>query len=387
MKILFLHNRYLISGGEDVSTQSEIDLLIDHGHHVDSIIVTNDDILKANKINVAINTIWSLKFYQNILSAIENNNYDIIHVQNFFPQLSPSIFYAAKRKNVKVVMSVRNYRLICPNALLYTNGKVCEKCIGKTIPYPAIINKCYKDSYLASSVVATTLGIHNTLGTWANKIDGYIAISSFVKQQLVRGGLPEEKIFVKHNFVSDYSVLESETHEGYLYVGRLSKEKGIDLLVTAFLREELKGLKLYIVGDGPLISQVKDAQKINPLIIYLGRLEIDATYNKMARSKALIFPSQWHEPFGRTIVESFSASTPVIASAVGGVTELIKEEYNGFLFNPLKVDELIESILRVENHLGYDILRLHARSTYLNYFTGSTNYHDLLKIYQTVLSS
>src|SRR5579872_6287445 len=124
MKVLMLHNRYKIMGGEDVSTDAECSLLKSNGIDVDTVFITNDIINNKNKLNVAFNTVWSNKYYHEILKKIQHGNYDIFHVQNFFPLFSPSIFYAAKKAGTKIVMSVRNYRLICPNGLMYIKDAI-----------------------------------------------------------------------------------------------------------------------------------------------------------------------------------------------------------------------------------------------------------------------
>jgi glycosyltransferase involved in cell wall biosynthesis len=389
MKILFLHNQYIISGGEDVSTQSEIDLLKEHGHDVDVVYATNDDLKKSSSIKIAIDTIWSVGFYNKVKNLISKNNYDLIHVQNFLPIISPSVFYAAKKMGVKVVMSVRNYRLICPNALMYVNGHICDDCVGKTVPYPSISKKCYRESLPATAVVSSMLTLHNVLNTWNSKIDGYIAISDFVKGQLARGGINPDKIYVKYNFVKNPPafVAKPAGEKQFLYLGRLSTEKGIDFLLEAFKSEELKNTVLNIIGDGPKADAVLQAAQINSNIRYLGKLPINKAYEILAQSWALIFPSQWHEPFGRTVVEAFSAGTPVIGASVGGVTELIKDNYNGFLYNSLDVKDLINQTIRMINCMNYEQIRLNARKSFEESFTAANNYEQMLNIYNKVLNT
>jgi len=386
MRILFLHNKYLISGGEDVSTQSEIDILKANGHFVDSVFVSNEKISDKNIVSVAVNTIWSKYYYYKTLKLIDENNYDIIHVQNFFPQISPSIFYAAKKRGIKIVMSVRNYRLICPNALLFVDNKICDRCVGKTAPYPSIIKKCYKENYLATSVVFSMLTIHNVLGTWAKYVDGFIAISSFVKNQLIRGGISENLIYVKHNFVNDFTKILVTPGNHFTYVGRLSTEKGIEFLLSAFEDNRLKDIHLKIIGEGPLAPLVLKSISKNNNISYLGKLSINETYKELASSKSLIFPSQWHEPFGRTIIESFSVGTPVLGSKVGGVTELIREGFNGFLFDPSNSEDFIEKLLILNNIKG-DILRRQARESFVKHFTADISYNRIMEIYQGILKN
>jgi len=340
-----------------------------------------------SKIELVANTIWSKKYYREISSHLKANKYDIVHVQNFFPLLSPSIFKAAKDNNVKVVMSVRNYRLICPNALMFIQDSVCQRCVGKIIPYPSVLYKCYKGSFSATFVTAAMLSYHNLLRTWHKQIDGFIAISDFVKSQLLLGGFDENKIFVKHNFVGNPPKFNVFAKKQYVYLGRLSVEKGIDVLLQAFQTEALKQHDLVIIGEGPLAPNVLSAASQNINIKYFGKLSPAEAYKIVGLSRALIFSSKWLEPFGRTIVESFASGTPVIGAAVGGVSELIVDGVNGYLFNPNIFTDLVDKIIKIDNAPNYAELRTNAYHSYTKYFTEDVNYERVMEIYNDVLES
>ena len=378
-----LHNRYKIMGGEDVSTDAECSLLKSHGIDVDTVFITNDIITNKNKFKVALNTVWSSKYYHEILKKIQEGKYDIVHVQNFFPLFSPSIFYAAQKAGAKIVMSVRNYRLICPNGLMYIKNSICNECVGKTIPYPAISKKCYRDSYGATCVTVAMLSVHNFLNTWKKEIDGFICISDFVKEQLVLGNFDKTKLHVKYNFVSSNVPVNFEAGDYYIYVGRLSIEKGIDVLLDSF---KANSRKLLIIGDGPLKQDVINASAENNNISFLGKLSLNETYSKIAGAKALIFPSKWHEPFGRTIVESFAHGTPVIGSSLGGVPELIKDGFNGFLFDPHNESDLNTTINKFEGIEDGQTLRNNAYASFMDNFTPSKNFDSIIAIYNKILS-
>jgi glycosyltransferase involved in cell wall biosynthesis len=384
MKILMLHNRYKIQGGEDVSTEAEVSLLKANGIDIHTMFLDNTNIDGRNRLKLAYNTIWSGKHYQEIFNKIQSEKYDIVHVQNFFPLFSPSIFYAAKKAGAKVVMSVRNYRLICPNGLMYVNDEVCTACVSKTIPYPALSKKCYRKSFSATAVSVAMLSIHNLLNTWKNKIDAFICISEFVKKQLILGNFGETKLHVKYNFVATELPPNFEPLDYYIYVGRISTEKGIDVLLDAF---QTTKKKLLIIGDGPLKQSVIEASTKNENIVFLGKLSLTKTYKKIAGAKALVFPSKWHEPFGRTIVESFAHGTPVIGASLGGVTELIKDGYNGFLFDPNKKSDLATVITKFEEIADTRYLRENSYQSFQNNFTPQINYSRIIDIYNKVLSS
>ncbi len=384
MKVLMIHNRYKITGGEDVSTNVEAEMLKSGGIDIEKWIITNDSIENENKINLAINTIWSKKYHQLLLDKIKENKYDIIHVQNFFPLFSPSIFYAAKKAGTKIVMTIRNYRLICPNGLMYVHGKICRDCVGKTIPYPAIMKKCYRDDMGATTAIVGMLGVHNILNTWSNKVDGYICISAFVKQQLIKSGFDSGKLHVKYNFVTSPVAPEFTSEGYYIFVGRTSDQKGLPLLLKTF--EENKK-ELMIVGDGPLNEMAESFARRNANITFAGELPLEETYRRIAKAKALIAPSQSDEPFGRTIAEAFAHGTPVIGSALGGISELIQDGVNGFLFDPYQATALQETITKFENFENAELMRRGAFDSYQKKFTSNMNYDSVMEIYNKVLTS
>ncbi|WP_291275245.1 glycosyltransferase [Flavobacterium sp.] len=297
---------------------------------------------------------------------------------------SPSIFYAAKKAGTKIVMTIRNYRLICPNGLMYVHGKICRDCVGKTIPYPAIMKKCYRDDMGATTAIVGMLGVHNILNTWSNKVDGYICISAFVKQQLIKSGFDSGKLHVKYNFVTSPVAPEFTSEGYYIFVGRTSDQKGLPLLLKTF--EENKK-ELMIVGDGPLNEMAESFARRNANITFAGELPLEETYRRIAKAKALIAPSQSDEPFGRTIAEAFAHGTPVIGSALGGISELIQDGVNGFLFDPYQATALQETITKFENFENAELMRRGAFDSYQKKFTSNMNYDSVMEIYNKVLTS
>ncbi len=258
MQVLSIHNSYQIRGGEDESREAEQRLLREMGHSVEVYEENNDRLSSLNAIQLACKTVWSKEAYKTVKQLLARQPHDIVHVQNFFPLISPSVYYAAKSMGVPVVQTLRNYRLLCPNAMFFREGRVCEACIGKAIPLPGVLHGCYRESQTASGAVATMLTVHRLMQTWMQKVDLYIALTEFARQKFIQGGFPEDKIVVKPNFVNPDPGI-GEGRGGYaLYVGRLSVEKGLDTLLAAW--EKLgKQLPLKIVGDGPLANQVVEA--------------------------------------------------------------------------------------------------------------------------------
>jgi glycosyltransferase involved in cell wall biosynthesis len=228
------------------------------------------------------------------------------------------------------------------------------------------------------------LTVHNLLGTWQKKIDGFICISEFVKKQMTQAGIPAHKLYRKYNFIVEDPGYNETPEDNFLYVGRLSGEKGIGLLLEAFSSPELADRQLTIIGDGPLRNSIEAAAAQNPNIHYLGAMDLQTTYRHMSQAFYLIFPSRWHEPFGRTIVEAFACGTPVIASDAGAAPELITDGYNGFLFLRDNPASLIQKIKEASQDADYRQKRQQARASYLERFTMEINYSQLMGIYEAV---
>ncbi|MBW4640141.1 MAG: glycosyltransferase [Gloeocapsa sp. UFS-A4-WI-NPMV-4B04] len=385
MRILSVHNRYQIRGGEDESRESEERLLREMGHLVEVYEENNERIAELNPMRMAVNTVWSVEAYKTIRSRLREQPHDLVHVQNFFPLISPSIYYAAKAEKVPVVQTLRNYRLLCPNALFFRDGHVCEDCLGKFVPWPGILHACYRDR-MATGVVTAMLTTHRMLRSWTEAVDIYIALTEFARQKFIQGGFPAEKIVVKPNFVHP-DPGTGEGRGGYaLFVGRLSPEKGISTLLEAW--KQLGGkIPLKIVGDGPLALQVAEAAKQMLGVEWLERKPLEEVYELIGQAAFIVFPSEWYETFGRVAIEAFAKGTPVIAAAIGAIAELVEPERNGFHFRPGDPQDLaakVELALSQPGKLAQ--MRQEARAEFEKKYTAKENYLRLMRIYAQTCS-
>jgi len=218
MKIFQVHNYYQFSGGEDTVFFNEYKLLSYYGHEVIQFTKSNKDIDNYNifqKSRLFFNAVYSRPAFEEVLKIIEENKPDVCHVHNTLTLITPSIYYACKKMGVPIVQTLHNYRLICANAYLFRNGKVCEECIGKSL-YRSVKYGCYRNSRLQTFVLASTIEWNKKQGTWNNLIDAYIALTEFSKQKFIEGGLPENKVFVKPNFLFE-DPNYSEKNEGFFY--------------------------------------------------------------------------------------------------------------------------------------------------------------------------
>jgi glycosyltransferase involved in cell wall biosynthesis len=308
-----------------------------------------------------------------------------MHVHNFFPLLSPSIYSAARTARVAVVQTLHNFRLVCPNALLFRDGHVCEDCLGRAIPLPGIVHACYRGSRVGTAPVAVMLTVHRALGTWANKVDAYIALTEFSRQKLTQGGLPAEKMFVKPNFVHPAPTVGNGAGGYALFVGRLSEEKGVSTLLAAW-KQLATEIPLKIVGDGPLTEMVKSAANESRAIEWLGRVSREQVIELMQRASLLIYPSICYETFGMSIVEAFAAGLLVVASDLGTMSSLMRHRQTGLHFRAGDADDLVAQVRWARTHpaeLGE--IRRAARQEYEAHYTAEQNYAMLINIYQAAI--
>ena len=381
MKILFIHNKYQIKGGEDSVLENEMTLLKQNGHSLDLFSVTNDSIKSFfYKINIFLNINYSYNYKNQISKKIKP---DVIHVHNFFPILTPSIFDACIEHNVPSVMTLHNFRLICPSALLMHNNKIYEKSIKNTA-YSTIIDKVYKNSYLGTYAVARMIEYHKKNNTWKNKVSQFIALTNFAKNKFLEAGFLEHKIFIKPNFSSLKVKLDKNINRsGALFVGRISDEKGIKILLKAW---EKIDIKIKIIGNGPLKHLVENND--NSRIEYLGFMNQEQIFNEMQTASFLVFPSIWYEGFPMVIIESFANGLPIIASKLGSMGEIIEDKKTGLHFEPGSSKDLVEKVKFLnENKQEGEQMSANVLSEFKSKYSEKINYETLIKIYKKVIDA
>lgn len=378
-RVLILHNHYQQAGGEDVVVANEETLLRKHGHEVYLHSVSNDSIQGLwSKVVTAWKTHYSGWGRWEAVRIIEKTRPDVVHVHNFFPLLTPSVYDACREARVPVVQTLHNYRTICPGALLMRDGKPCEDCIQGTA-YQAVLHGCYRGSRLGSLAVARMVDTHRRWGTWATKVDRFIALMEFSKKKFVEAGFPPEKISVKPNFVEkeNWEVGDEGKRSGALYVGRLSEEKGIETLLRAWKDLDIP---LSIVGDGPMMSRMKD--KAPESVALLGRKEPKQVAYEMARAEFMVMPSECYEGFPMTIAEAFARGLPVIASRLGTMAEIIEDNVTGLHFIPGDVEDLARKVRWANEHPEKMCrMGINARRVYAEKYSPETNYRQLMDIY------
>lgn len=386
MRILVVHNRYLIRGGEDESVAAEQKLLRQNGHEVDLYEEHNERVADLGQLRVALRTVWSPESYRLLRQRLRRRRYDLVHVHNFFPLISPAVYHAARGEGVPVVQSLRNYRLLCPNAELFRSGRVCQECVGRRVPWPGIAHACYRGSRRATTAVATMIAVHNYLRTWQRMVDLYVAMTRFARDKLIEGGLPADRIVVKPNFVERAPPLGTGADGYALFVGRLSAEKGLSTVLEAWRRLG-PAIPLKIVGEGPLAESVDSVAAHSLEVECLGRRPLSEVYDLMGGARFLVLPSEWYEPFGRVAIEAFACGTPVIASDTGGMAELIDDRRTGRLFRPGDAGDLARVVEWVLAHpQALARMRAQARAEFEANYTAEHNYRQLVAIYRQALA-
>jgi len=381
MKILVAHNRYRYRGGEDTVVDAEVDLLRRHGHEVLVYLRDNEELTRMKNHSAALQTLWSHKAVADVTTLSEKFRPELIHSHNTFPLISPSLYSVAKQLNVPVIQTLHNFRLICPQATLLRNGVQCEDCVGN-LPWRAIVHRCYRNSLSQSAVSSSMIMLHRLLRTWHTKVTRYIVLNQLCRDKFIAGGLPFDLLRIKPNFVDSANEPEWVHRSGGIFIGRLSEEKGLNVLAAALL--QLPNSQIDVYGKGDLQTYVEATRGFN----YKGFRDPSELQACLRKAAYLMVPSTGVESFGLVAIEAFAAGIPVIASAHGGLREIVVHGKTGFLVEPGNVDVLARAIAFAEDHPDeMKIMGRAARHAYLSRYTPDINYRLLMSIYSEAVES
>ena len=388
MRILFIHNKYKQYGGEDVAVELETSVLLEKGHEVKTLFFENDQIIGFfSKLRAAFAAVYNFSSARKASNAILQFKPDIIHIHNLFFIASPSILYAAHKHKVPVVLTLNNYRLVCANALLMRNNKICELCIRKKLPFSGIKYKCYRNSSAESALVTIITGLHKLITTWKNTVSAFVALNEFSRSKFLNSSLqiPAAKLIAKPNFVRDPGEGNDVREDFFLFVGRIVQEKGIHVLAAAFAG--MPENKIIIIGDGPERNLLQEKFRSYKNISFLGLMSKHQVNDYMKRCKAFICPSIWYEGTPLTIIEAFAAGTPVITSGLGSMAESVSDGFNGLHFTAGDANDLCKKVrLFIERTENCTIMYKNARQTYLDKYHEDIHYNSILKIYEKVIA-
>jgi glycosyltransferase involved in cell wall biosynthesis len=341
MRVLILHSRYLSgpASGENRVVEDEAELLRSGGHEVRLWDPSPSGDGATQAIHTAAAAVWSRKAAAGVKKLAANFRPDIVHCHNLWPSFSPSVLRSASASGIPTAMSLHNYRLMCLPGTFLLNGEICERCLGH-LPLPGVRYKCYRNSRAASGTLATSLILHRAASSW-DRVDRWFAVSAFLREKYVQAGFPADRIIVKANFAGAAPQRQG-AGEYFLYVGRIAREKGIEVLLDAFSEIDEA---LVIIGDGPEVERLKS--RSTPNVRWLGLLPGDEIPKHLARARALLVPSIWYEGAPRGILEAYSSGVPVLASKIGALPELVEEGKSGYLLPPQSPDSWRSGIARL----------------------------------------
>jgi len=384
MKILVCHNSYHRTSGEDIVIATDARFLKDRGIEVVEYKRSNaeiDQFTLFQRFTFFPNTIYSFRTVREVKALVKKERPEVALVQNVFPLISPSLYYALHRCDIPIVQLVYNYRLVCPNAILYTQGKICERCVRGNFAH-AVRYKCFKESHLLSALYATALTVHRHVGDLTKLISAYVTPDLFLREKLIQGGFPQERIFPLLTPLDACQYEPHYEHKGYfVYFGRIVREKGIFTALKAM--KALPKSRLLVVGGGEEEEEahaiVRDSGLGN--VQFTGPKYNEVLINILRDALAVVVPTEWYDNSPLVILQAFSLGKPVIASNIDGIPEIVQDGQEGFLFQPGNVDELVERMKLLE---GNEELRLRlaraARSKAAALLTAENRFKGLLGV-------
>lgn len=386
-KVLLVHNHYQLPGGEDTAVANEKKLLEEHGHEVFLYTRHNFELKNLKfwqKLFLPFSTIFNVRTYREIRRLIQREGIDIVHVHNTLNLISPSVYYAAVSCSVPVVQTVHNFRLLCPGATFYRDGQICEECCEKGFSC-ALKHKCYRGSLVQTLACVISTRVHRAMGIY--KKLHYICLTEFNKEKLLlQKQLRPEQISVKPNFVEDLQSLypAEERTDRIIFVGRLEKLKGVHILLEAWRLLGKDAPELLLCGTGPLEQWCGDFIREHNLNVTMkGFVPNEKVRQLIGTSRALILPTQCYENFPMTIVEAYSAGTPVITGNMGNAGNLVDEGITGLHYQYDSARDMAEAVARFQRECTPQ-WHGSAREKYDRLYYPEANYVCLAGVYNAI---
>ncbi|WP_197279368.1 glycosyltransferase [Devosia sp. A16] len=366
--------------------RAEVELLRRAGHTVRLEIVDNHTISGIGaKIETFFATPYNPARFDFIIGLIREFRPDVVHIHNFFPLFTPAVHEGARAAGVAVVQTLQNYRLFCAGAFFLREGRICEKCLHGA-RYWGVVHRCYRNSLPGSVAVVRMQNRAFSHRTW-DSVDRFIALTDFARAKCIEAGLSADRIAVKPNTLPlDWQTPGkiSDKRSGALYVGRLSREKGVDVLLEAW--RQLPDVPLTVVGSGPEEAALKSSAP--PGVRFLGALQPEDVRTHMKEAACLIMPSRWYEGLPLTAIEAFSLGLPIICSRIGSLAEIVEHDSNGWHFETNSTTELAERVRSCFSTPGLLAKAgQEARASFHRQYSGDRNLEMLTGIYQQAIAS
>ena len=346
MRVMQVHNRYRLPGGEDAMVKSTLAALNRRGIEASLFEKSSETVGSSlvGKMHAFASGVYSRAAAREMSHRLADARPDVVHVHNLYPVLSPSVLGACRRAGVPVVMTCHNYRLICPIGVLYRRGSVCELCAAGR-EYWCVLRNC-RDRLDESVAYALRNAVARIAGLYKRNVTCYIAVSEFLKRRLVEAGFPTDRIEVVPNIVSIPEASPDPPRGEYVaYVGRLTAGKGVTTLLEA--ARALPDVPFRLAGEGELAPWVREMAP--PNLSSTGLLDDAELADFYAGARFLVVPSDWYETFGLVAAEAMVRGVPVIASRSGGLREVVEDNVTGLLFDAGDAADLAGKIAHLWN--------------------------------------
>ncbi len=378
MRVLVLHSRYATgpSSGENRVVDDEVELLRSGGHDVHLWSPMPDDSSTASRAGMAASAVWSRRAVAELRRLAGEFEPDVVHVHNLFPLLSPAVLRAGV---APTVVTLHNYRLLCLPAVFLRDGRACEDCLGK-LPWRGVVHRCYRGSAAGSAALAASLGVHRAAGSF-RRVGMFLAVSEFVREKHLQAGFDPARIRVKPNFTAPLPLREGPGRD-FLFLGRLSEEKGLDRLVAIWRDVPAR---LVVVGDGPERARLETMAP--ETVEFRGAVPSEQVAGFLADARALVLPSICYEGAPRTVVEAYAAGVPVVANRYGALPTVVADGETGLLVEPGDAGAWRTALQALLEDRASERLGAGAHSAWRTRYSPERGLADLEAAYHTVTTS
>ncbi len=381
MRIITAHNYYQQRGGEDHVFEAETAMLRKAGHEVHEFTRRSEAVSGLQAVSTAAGAVWGRSAAREISQLVRDTGAEIVHIHNWLPLMSPTVFSAARKAGAAVVHTLHNYRYICPSGILFRDGATCRDCVGRRLALPAIRYACYHDSRAATAVAVTALSFHGALGTIVDSIDAVISPSRFAADALSTVGFPAGLVYIKPNFLDRDPGTGTGAGDHVVFLGRLAPEKGVDTLLHAWERIT-EPIPLHVFGAGPLQEQVAAAARRDSRIDYRGFAPPAVFDASLKGARFLVNPSRFYEVLPVSILEAFARGTPAVTSRFGAMEELVEHDRTGVHVRVGDPDDLARAVQELYADASrLAAMREEARREFLEHYDAEQNYERLLEVY------
>ena len=369
MRALVIHNFYRSenASGENLSVLDEIAGLRDIGWDVE-VLGADSDVIGDGDValpDLAIRPIYSRRSVQRTRDALRRFRPHVALVENLFPLHSPWVIRTLRAAGVPVAAGVRSYRMVCAGSTLFRDGSICRDCVGSVANLPAVRHGCFQNSSLRTVPLAASLALHRST---FRSVDSYLAVSGFVRDELIAAGFDADRIVVRPNFVDDPGSPDQRPGDGFLFAGRLTEDKGVGPMLDGWRRSGVwADHRLRIAGSGPLESLLNDLDPVHR-IEPIGLMPHDQMMDIVGSAAVTVVPSLWPEPFGRGVIEAAARGRASIVCRSGGMAGLVDDGITGWIGEP-DADGISEAFRRAADPAEHARCGAGARRRYETLYT------------------